>query len=606
MRSFPNSRQTPRKAPRLALFALEDRLTPATANPDIYSTDLGVTLVEPAPGVLVNDTPDAFVPMSPLSARLVVDVPISEGTLTFVSDGSFTFVPAPGFTGTTQFTYAASDQLGPSFESSTSAFIVVHPPEPIAVADSFTTAINTVLVVPAAGVLANDSTPSQFRPLSASLVTAPPASAGTLVLDSNGAFSFTPAAGFVGTTTFVYAAVNRGGTAETPVFNSSEQTVTITVSDAVPPVTTPPTVPSAVSPISPISPTTPTSPPTNPSIARVRLSAAGTGAGSASVVSVFNSDGTTRFTLSPFESSFVGGVRVALGDFTGDGIDDIIAGAGAGGAPRVVVFDGATGARLLDFYGYEETFRGGVHVAAGDVNGDGRAELVLGAGSIGGPRVRVLNFDLSTVADYFAYSRDFLGGVRVGAGDLDGDGLAEVVTAAGPSGGPDVRIFDGRAGSGVLKSSFSARESSYRGGLNVAVVAANGSRSGAVIVGTDSYPDFAGSALDVQGANLPDISGNRSGTAVSSSTVTADPLVQAFTSTGSLLATVRPYAEPYRSGVRVSGSRFESDGFDFAVAPAGGIPGIVKFLDLSGSSVGLVREAAPFAPNFLGSVYVGS
>jgi hypothetical protein len=65
--------------------------------------------------------------------------------------------------------------------------------------------------------------------------------------------------------------------------------------------------------------------------------------------------------------------------------------ADGGGGPRVQVFDSASGQKIRDFFVYEETFTGGVRVASGDVNGDGVDDLVVVAGPGGGPRVRALD-----------------------------------------------------------------------------------------------------------------------------------------------------------------------------------------------------------------------
>jgi hypothetical protein len=62
---------------------------------------------------------------------------------------------------------------------------------------------------------------------------------------------------------------------------------------------------------------------------------------------------------------FPGGVNVGAGDVTGDGQADIITGAGQGGAPRVRVFDGVTAAEVATFLAYDPAFSGGVFVGAG-------------------------------------------------------------------------------------------------------------------------------------------------------------------------------------------------------------------------------------------------
>src|SRR5262245_38504885 len=125
--------------------------------------------------------------------------------------------------------------------------------------------------------------------------------------------------------------------------------------------------------------------------------------GGESMVRVVNPDGSES-TFFPYGSSFTGSVRAAMGDINGDGIVDIVIGAGPGGGPHVKVFSGADLAGLASFFAYEPTFGGGVFVAAGDVNGDGRADVITGAGAGGGPHVKVFSgADLSELASFFAY-----------------------------------------------------------------------------------------------------------------------------------------------------------------------------------------------------------
>jgi uncharacterized delta-60 repeat protein len=143
-------------------------------------------------------------------------------------------------------------------------------------------------------------------------------------------------------------------------------------------------------------------------------------------------------------------VRVATADVNGDGTPDYIDAAGPGAAPDVVVFDGKTGNVLAEFLAFEGSFTGGVFVAAGDLNGDGRAEIVVTPDQGGGPNVVTfsLNADGSLAAPkaFFALGNPaFRGGARAAIGDVNGDGVPDVAVGAGFLGGPNVEIHDGKA-----------------------------------------------------------------------------------------------------------------------------------------------------------------
>ncbi|MGH9268187.1 MAG: hypothetical protein ACRD0D_08410, partial [Acidimicrobiales bacterium] len=149
----------------------------------------------------------------------------------------------------------------------------------------------------------------------------------------------------------------------------------------------------------------------------------------------------------------------------GDGRAEILTGAGPGGGPHVKVFDAAAEV-LASFFPYDAGFTGGVLVAAGDVTGDGRADIITGAGPGGGPHVKV--FDGATgdeVGGFFAYDARSTGGVYVSSADVTGDGLADIITGAGAGGLPHVRIFDGATGTGI--GSFFAYDASFSGGVAV-------------------------------------------------------------------------------------------------------------------------------------------
>ena len=171
------------------------------------------------------------------------------------------------------------------------------------------------------------------------------------------------------------------------------------------------------------------------------IAAAGPGGGPE--VRIFNGDGLTVLrSFFAYAQDFSGGVSVASIDFNNDGILDLVTGAGLGGAPHVKVFDGATNAVISQWYAYPTDFTGGVFVAVGDIGNDGTFEVVTGAGIGGAPVVAVWDpFTGALISQFMAYAEVFTGGVRVAINDGNGDGIADLITGAGPSGGPHVKVF---------------------------------------------------------------------------------------------------------------------------------------------------------------------
>ena len=132
---------------------------------------------------------------------------MTNGTLTLNANGSFTYTPSATFVGAATFTYRAVNPVGPG-NIATVTITVNAPPPPTTVNDAFTTPINTPLVIPAPGVLANDNS-NGGGPLSAAMVTN--VSNGSLTLNGDGSLIYTPSSGFSGIDSFTYRATNAGG-----------------------------------------------------------------------------------------------------------------------------------------------------------------------------------------------------------------------------------------------------------------------------------------------------------------------------------------------------------------------------------------------------------
>ncbi len=209
--------------------------------------------------------------------------------------------------------------------------------------------------------------------------------------------------------------------------------------------------------------------------------AVGTAAGAPARVVVLDGKGITLFVLAPF-GDFLGGVSVGTGDVNGDYTPDIIVGAGAGAGPHVRIYDGVTGLALASFLAFGAEFGGGVNVSAGDLDGDGRADIIVGAGPGAGPHVKI--FDGATLAEtmsFFAYDSGFKGGVTVAVGDLDGDGRVEFVTGTGDGGDGLVKAF--RGGDAAELYRFLAYGTGYKGGVSIATGDLNGDGVAEIITG---------------------------------------------------------------------------------------------------------------------------
>ncbi|MFO0938525.1 MAG: PKD domain-containing protein [Gemmataceae bacterium] len=223
---------------------------------------------------------------------------------------------------------------------------------------------------------------------------------------------------------------------------------------------------------------------------------AGTGPGSVNCFFVI--DGVTHESVHgkvPFEQSFTGGIFVAVGDLNGDGRDEIIATADEGGSTRVRVFDGITINPIADFFGIDDAnFRGGARAAVADVNNDGVGDLIITAGVGGGPRVAIYNGKsimqnnpVKIVPDFFAFDPNFRGGVFVAAGDVNGDGFADVIFGAGIGGGPRVEIISGQqlvaSGTQTVLANFFAGDPNDRNGVRVTAKNLDGDNLADIVTG---------------------------------------------------------------------------------------------------------------------------
>jgi hypothetical protein len=304
------------------------------------------------------------------------------------------------------------------------------------------------------------------------------------------------------------------------------------------------------------------------------FSATGVDYGGGSVVQINYTNGT-NLSFFAYGSGYTGGVRVAIGDVNNDGYPDLITGTGVGGGPHIKVFDlrGGQPVNILSFFAFEPTFMGGVYVATGDINADGYADIIVGAGQTGGPRVKVFNgaagYAINTIApamDFFAYDPIFTGGVTVAAGNRDLNPGDEVITGAGVGGGPNIRSFNAV---GQLIDNFFAFSTGITSGIFIAA----------------GYVDSDGTADIIAGTGF--------GTTTQ---------VAAFFSTGAR-PTALPFSNAFIGGARV-GMVVNSSGQEAFAAAAG--PGGGPQVNIFNDSLATIDSYIVINPLFSGGLFMNT
>ncbi|MCW1929789.1 MAG: putative glycoside hydrolase, partial [Candidatus Kerfeldbacteria bacterium] len=179
-------------------------------------------------------------------------------------------------------------------------------------------------------------------------------------------------------------------------------------------------------------------------------------------VRIYKNNGTLLTTIQPYGSNYTGGVDIAVGKTKKN--KNIIVVGNRTGLAQVKIYSMAgeekAGSGCTPF-GH---FYGGLDVAVGNKNREGKLRIVVGAGDGGGPQVQVLNSRCEAIQQgFFAYDSSYRTGVHVAVGDVNGDGRDDIITAPGQGGGPQVRIFTRRGK--MLQAGFFAYDTSDRSGV---------------------------------------------------------------------------------------------------------------------------------------------
>jgi len=187
--------------------------------------------------------------------------------------------------------------------------------------------------------------------------------------------------------------------------------------------------------------------------------------GMASLVKITDADGKKDNEFYAYGNNFKGGVSFASGDINHDGQEEIITAAGLGGGPHVRLFN-LKGEAIGQFFAFNNNFRGGVNLATADVNNDGSDEIIAVQASSGDSEVKIFNGRGGFLSSFYAYGSKFKGGLNIAAGDVDGDGEDEIVTGLAAGKIPEVRIFKA---DGVLKGQFLAYPKTFLGGVKITI-----------------------------------------------------------------------------------------------------------------------------------------
>lgn len=141
--------------------------------------------------------------------------------------------------------------------------------------------------------------------------------------------------------------------------------------------------------------------------------------------------GQRAWVMYPYDNRWRGSVSMAAGDINGDGVQEIVIAAGLGGGPHVRIVDIKGKLKGPGFFTGNKKSRGGAYIDVGDVNGDGIDEIIAGAGRGEEPWVRIYDAKGIVLHSFLAFGQNNRQGVFVAAADVDNDKKSDIIAVSG-------------------------------------------------------------------------------------------------------------------------------------------------------------------------------
>ena len=339
-------------------------------------------------------------------------------------------------------------------------------------------------------------------------------------------------------------------------------------------------------------------------------------------VSVFPASGGAAFrSFVPFGNEGVL-LAVAAGDLAGDARAEIVVAALTPAGAQLKVLDPGTGATLASLYPFGSSSVRSIAVAVGDLNGDGRREVIAAASALEGTRVQAIGLDGTSVASFYALEPGLAPDASLAAGDLDGDGKAEIVLGTGPTPAPAppspgpaqvVAVFD-RTGREL--GHFAAYAGRFQGAVHVATADVAGSSRPEIVTAPGegipaeigiyadqwlpdrergnrvaSFLAFEPTFLGGAAVALGDVQGDARAEIVAGTGPGRPAEVRVFDPRGRRISSFLAFGETYAGGISVTAGDLDADGRAEIVAATLEPPARIRIFGSGGEARALLLPA---------------